>query len=121
MFPEVKEVDKKYLLSGFGREPEVVDIYKIPEFIIKDGIESLIFHNLYIASSFDRNFGCDLILSATMFKHMDYSILNRERDIPVLEIKYDRNEYYIQLITNQNHSKFVEKVFSFSSGKNTDM
>ena len=50
--------------SGFGRKPEMTEIYKIPEFIIKAGEEGLTFQNLYMASSFGRHFGCDLILSA---------------------------------------------------------
>lgn len=121
VFPEVQLVDKKYLLSGFGRRPEVVDVYKIPEFFIRNGNESLAFHNLYVSSSFGRNFGCDLILSATMFKHMDYSILNRKRSTSILEIKYDRNDYYTHIIANQNYSEFIEKIFSFTSGENTQM
>lgn len=75
VFPTVQLVDKKFLLSGFGRKPKMVEVYKIPEFMIKAGDDCLTFQNLYMASSFGRNFGCDLILSATMFSHMDYSIL----------------------------------------------
>lgn len=115
VFPKVRLADKKFLLSGFGRKPEVVDIYRIPEFVIKDKNASLTFQNLYIASSFGRNFGCDLILSATMFKLMDYTILNRKKEISVLEITYDRDVYYTQLIPNQRQTDFIEKIFSFSS------
>ncbi len=115
VFPKAQLSDKKFLLSGFGRRPEVVDIYKIPEFFVKNEDAGLTFCNLYIASSFGRNFGCDFILSATMFKHMDYSVLNRKRSIPVLEIEYDRDVYYTQLIPNQKHTGFIEKIFSFSS------
>ena len=115
VFPTVQLIDKKFLLSGFGRKPEMVGVYKIPEFMIKKEDENLTFQNLYIASSFGRNFGCDLILSATMFSHMDYSILNRKKETPVLEITYDRDVYYTQLIPNQRRTDFVEKIFSFSS------
>ncbi len=115
VFPEIVLSDKKFLLSGFGRKPEMVGIYKIPEFMIKAEDESLTFQNLYMASSFGRNFGCDLILSATMFSHMDYSILNRKKETSVLEITYDRDVYYTQLIPNQRRTDFVEKIFSFSS------
>lgn len=103
--------------SGFGRKPEMTEIYKIPEFIIKAGEEGLTFQNLYMASSFGRNFGCDLILSATMFRHMDYSILNRKKEMSILEITYDRDIYYTQLIQNQRRTDFIEKIFSFSSEK----
>ena len=33
-----------------------------------------------------------------MFSHMDYSILNRKKETSVLEITYDRDVYYTQLI-----------------------
>lgn len=115
VFPKVQLIDKKFLLSGFGRKPEMVGVYKIPEFMIKTEDESLTFQNLYMASSFGRNFGCDLILSATMFSHMDYCILNRKKETSVLEITYDRNVYYTQLIPNQRRTDFVEKILSFSS------
>lgn len=120
VFPETEKADKKFLLSGFGRKPEVVDIYKIPEFFIKNAEGILTFQNLYMASSFGRNFGCDLILSATMFKHMDYSILNRKRTASILEIRYDRDIYYTQLILNQEDAEFTEKIFSFSTVENYD-
>lgn len=115
VFPKVQLIDKKFLLSGFGRKPEMVRVYKIPEFMIKTEDKSLTFQNLYVASSFGRNFGCDLILSATMFSHMDYSILNRKKETSVLEITYDRDVYYTQLIPNQRRTDLVEKIFSFSS------
>lgn len=115
VFPKVQQIDKKFLLSGFGRKPEVVNIYKIPEFFIKSEDEVLVFQNLYAASSFGRNFGCDLILSATMFSHMDYAILNRKRNPSILEIKCDRDVYYTQLMPSRQHSEFTEKIFSFAS------
>ena len=120
VFPKAQLADKKFLLSGFGRKPEIAHIYKIPEFIIKGENESLTFQNLYMASSFGRNFGCDLILSATMFKQMDYAILNRKRDTSVLEITYDRDVYYTQLMPNQRQTDFIEKIFSFST-ENSDI
>ena len=35
VFPKVELMNKKFLLGGFGRKAEIVDVYKIPEFIIK--------------------------------------------------------------------------------------
>ena len=52
VFLKVQLIDKKFLLSGFGRKPKMVEIYKIPEFMMKTEDESLIFQNLYMASSF---------------------------------------------------------------------
>lgn len=115
VFPKVELMDKKFLLGGFGRKAEMVDIYKIPKFFIRNGEDVLTFQNLYIASSFDRNFGCDLILSATMFSRMDYSILNRLDSSSRLRIEYDRDVYYTQMILNQQRTEVVERIFSFAS------
>ena len=115
VFPKVELMNKKFLLGGFGRKAEIVDVYKIPEFIIKNEEDILTFQNLYIASSFDRNFGCDLILSATMFSHMDYSILNRMGNSSRLRIEYDRDVYYTQMILNQQRTGVVERIYSFAS------
>lgn len=35
----------------------------------------------------------------------------------ILEITYDRDIYYTQLIQNQRRTDFIEKIFSFSSEK----
>lgn len=120
VFPQAELVNKKFLLSGFGRNPEVVDIYRIPIFLVKNEEGFLTFQNLYMASSFGRNFGCDLILSATMFKHMDYAILNRDRNTPVLEIVYDRDVYYTQLISNEKYANIIDRICSFASDKIED-
>ena len=39
--PAAPHPGKKFLLSGFGRKPEVADIYKIPVFFINNGEEAL--------------------------------------------------------------------------------
>ena len=121
MFPEAELTNKKFLLSGFGRNPEVVEVYKIPNFFIRNERESLIFQNLYIASSFGRNFGCDLILSATMFKHMDYAILNRDRSPSILEITYDKDTYYTQIVTNEKYTNVVERLCSFAAEDSSNL
>ncbi len=50
-----------------------------------------------------------------MFRHMDYSILNRKKSISVLKIEYDRDVYYTQLVLNQQNPGFTERIFSFAS------
>lgn len=115
VFPEAELLDKKFLLSGFGRNPEVVEVYRIPSFFIGDEIGTLFFQNLYVASSFGRNFGCDLILSSTMFQHMDYAILNRDRSQSILKITYDKSVYYTQVVVHKKYTNVVEKLYSFAT------
>ena len=37
VFPKVELIDKKFLLGGFGRKAEMVDVYKISKFFIRNG------------------------------------------------------------------------------------
>lgn len=115
MFLDIEVTDKKFLLGGFGRKPELTDVYKIPKFILSDGNDDLIFNNLYIAASFDRGFRCDMILSASMFYQMDYAILNRNQEIPILRIVHDKSEYYLQPNVHEKHPKFIKKITCFSA------
>lgn len=55
VFPDAELLEKKFLLSGFGKVAEIVDVYKIPVFYITDGDSTLEFRNLHIATSFNRD------------------------------------------------------------------
>lgn len=95
LFPQAKLITGQYILSGFGKGAEIVNVYEIPEFYISNGSSKIVFKNLLLATSFDRDFGCDLILSYTMFNLIDYSVLNRNRDYPALRLEFDRENYYV--------------------------
>lgn len=113
-FPDAKLVDDiLFELGGFGKESEVVPVYKIPKFVIKSDYDNniIVFNNLLIACYIKKTIGTPLILSATMFKHTNYSILNVGEDAPMLTINYSKTEYEIGLrFKNKNR---LDKIYSF--------
>ena len=51
IFPDAKLYDKDFILSGFGKTPEIVSVYRIPLFSITDhNGNRLRFENMYVAS-----------------------------------------------------------------------
>ncbi len=114
VFPDAILLDEKFVLSGFGKTPEIVNVYKIPVFYLKDDNSSLEFRNLHIATSFGRSFGCDLILSYTMFTKMDCHILNRNLNNAVLQIDYDKDIYNIGIMLSSKMPNIVHKIYNFS-------
>lgn len=70
IFPYAEKMESKFLLSGFGKEPEIVDVYKISEFKFSDGNESILYKNLVLAVTNRPQINVDLILPASMFDHM---------------------------------------------------
>lgn len=84
-------------LGGFGKESELVPVYKIPKFIIKSDYDYniIIYNNLLVACYVKNSISTPLILSATMFKHTNYSILNIGKEVPMLTINYNKTEYEI--------------------------
>ena len=114
VFPDAELLEKKFLLSGFGKVAEIVDVYKIPVFYITDGDSTLEFRNLHIATLFNRDFGCDLVLSYTMFTHVDYTVRNRNANVSTLEITYDRDVYYISPVVHEVKAEYIKRVSSFA-------
>lgn len=114
VFPKAILLDEKFILSGFGKIPQIVNVYKIPIFYLTDNSSTLEFRNLHIATSFGRSFGCDLILSYTMFTKMDCHILNRNRDNAILQIDYDKDIYNIGIVVIDKNPKFINKIYNFS-------
>lgn len=115
IFPDAELLSQKFILSGFGKKPEVVNVYKIPIFCLRDANSCLEFRNLHIVTSFGRGFGCDLILSYTMFSKVDYAVLNRGMDNPVLSVEYDKDIYYISASVNKKRPDIVDNIYSFVS------
>lgn len=114
IFPDAELFDKGFLLSGFGKTAERVDVYKIPTFYLSDNNSRIEFRNLLVATSFDRDFGCDLDLSYTLFNCMDYTIFNRGRRVPTLNVIYDRDVYYISPVVHVSSNNVLARISSFS-------
>lgn len=108
--------DKKFLLSGFGKEAELVDVYRITDFELKgeDG-DIIVFKNLTIACTRRPNMVANLILPATAFTHMNYTIRNIETENPVVEIYHTKTEYSLSPVYNSVDNRIVDHVYSFAS------
>jgi len=110
---------KNFLLSGFGKGYEVVDVYIIKDLELKDmkdgGTDTVVFKNLTIACTSRPMMIADLILPATVFSHMNYKVCNIGVEYPVVEIEHEKEEYYVNPIYRLDNDDFVERVYSFSN------
>ena len=94
LFKATRIEGKKFILSGFGKEPEIVDVYNVSDVELKglDG-ERIVFKNLTVACTSRPSMVAYLILPATAFSHMNYTIRNVGVDTPVIEIEHGKEEY----------------------------
>lgn len=107
-FPYKELVREKFPLGGFGKGYDKVDVYRIPLFRLGVDLRNfVVFKDLHIAVSYNRNFGCNLILSSTMFSRFDYYVLNRGLSNSVLKLVYDDDVYVMKLDT---YGKYAEKI-----------
>ena len=113
----VKKIEgKKVLLSGFGKEAELVDVYIVTDVTLSDESgDKVIFRNMTVACTARPNMVANLILPATAFSHMNYTIMNKDIEAPTVIIDHDKEEYYVSPIYNQSDNRIVDKVYSFAS------
>ena len=120
-FAVEKVEGKKFFLSGFGTGHEIVDVYTIHDIILEspseEGIQGdrIVFKNMTVACTLRPSMVADLILPATAFSHMNYTIRNLDVESPCVEIEHKKEEYYVNPIYNNTDSRFVERVYSFVS------
>lgn len=115
-FPAAElQKDLYFDLGGFGRENEEVPVYKIKEFIIKSDYddEYIVFKNLIIACCVRNSISYPLILSATMFKHINYAVINFGKNAHLFKMSYTKREYEIRPIFKNGKSNILDKIYSF--------
>lgn len=122
-FPGAELVQGKvYELNGFGTGTEVLPMYKIPDFRIvsdfgdeRDGAvrDYIEFKELYIACCSRYAIGYPLILSATMFSHMNYTIYNVGKNERQMEITHGRKVYSTAIRVVATNSRQIHKMYSF--------
>lgn len=118
VFPKAELCGGQYELGGFGHGYENVDVYEVKNFEICDASDKILFQSMFFAMSFNRGFGCDLILSATVFSKTNYSILNNtDVGYPLLRIESPKDvlNARTQVIGNK-----VLKLYTFSDKKHTN-
>ena len=74
-FPDCTEDDSETLISGFGKGIEIAPVYRIPEFELSDGSDSIKFMNLLVAV-IQRDYSFDMILSFPMLSKANYGYVS---------------------------------------------
>lgn len=113
-FPDAELIDDiLFELGGFGKESELVPVYRIPKFTLRSDYDNntIVFNNLLVACYIKNSISTPLILSATMFKHTNYSIINIGEEFPMLTITYTKTEYEIG--KRFKNKKNLDKIYSF--------
>lgn len=123
-FPEAELVQGKiYELYGFGTGKEILPMYRVPNFKIESDYGSkgdtsagdyIEFKELYIACCSRPAIGYPLVLSATMFSHMNYTIYNVGKNERQMEIVHNKIMYStgIRLLSTSNRQ--IQKMYSFA-------
>lgn len=98
LFPDARLANNlTCMLGGFGNGTESCKIYILPKFILSDGKESIIYHNLPVVMQ-KKNFSFDMIISSTMLNKMNYKYVSHTRDKkeinPVFRIYNLKQDYY---------------------------
>ena len=112
---------KKFILSGFGTGYELVNVYVIHDVVLEmsgQGTQPgdrIVFKNLTVACTSRPSMIADLIMPATAFSHMNYTIRNIDVETPVVEIEHKKEEYYVSPVYNGTDDQFVERVYSFTN------
>lgn len=113
-FPNTIHTEYKVPIGGFGgngKSATLSDVYMIPEFKIH---ENLTFKNLHAALINDMDFGCDLILSDTIFKKMKVSVNRLNEREPTLEILSQKSEYWLKPLLKYGQDKVYGDMCNFT-------
>ena len=85
---------KKFCLSGFGTGYELSDVYIVHDIMLEQAEDRIVFKNIAVACTSRPMMVADLILPATAFSHMNYTIRNKDVESPVIEIEHDKDNYF---------------------------
>lgn len=117
-FKSEQMTGKKFLLSGFGKGYEIVDVYKVYDIelsgIGEDGEgDKITFKNMIVASTSRPSMVADLILPNTAFSHMNIILRNLNVEYPIVEIEHEKDEYFVNPIYRTDDNRLVDRVYSF--------
>ena len=122
-FPDAEQTEYKTTVSGFGgNSKNVREAWKIPHFELTDSIDQskgYRIKNLLVAVIDDMDLGFNLILSATLFKKVNYTIANRDTNAPHMLIECDDREYYCIADGVKEYSDvtYISRVTTFIQGE----
>lgn len=87
VYKDAERIPVKFLLSGFGKGIDVVDVYRIPIFELTDGTQSVFFKNLVVAITNRPEMDLDMVLPVSIFRHMKIEIdYMTSVSVPTLDI-----------------------------------
>ncbi|MCM1089085.1 MAG: hypothetical protein NC419_13095 [Muribaculaceae bacterium] len=90
---DVKKLNKRTWLSGFGGKGEYHDVYSIPSISLKGTEGTLTIHNFIVILAPNQNVKCDLIFGSLVFHNkIDYAINTRNNNRHI-KLKYDKDVY----------------------------
>ena len=118
-FPDAELTEYKTTVSGFGGSSKNIrEVWKIPHFELTDSIDQnkrYIIKNLLVAVIDDMDLGFNLILSATLFKKVNYTIANKDNNSPHMLIECDDREYYCIAdgVKESNDVTYISRVTTF--------
>ena len=122
IFSDAEKLESKFVLSGFGKEPEIVDVYRIPDFRLSDGKEAVTYKNLVLAVTDRPQMNVDLILPSSLFDHMKIPYPHRKQggktyhtDAITLEKAF---EWFEQDVID--HEKYAKRYFTPTKGEYKD-
>ena len=121
-FHAEKLKDRQFLLSGFGKKEEIVDAYRISDFVLEGSLgdrnreDRIIFKSMIVACTERPFLIANMILPATAFSHMNYMVKNIGVEDPVVEIYHEKTEYSVSPIYSSVDNKIIERAYSFANG-----
>ncbi len=105
-FPNViLRQDLKGILSGFGSQFEVVDVFYIPKIEICNCEISIIFNDFYLPVINKPHFGADLIVPSSMFKNSNIILSqlklsdNKKKLIIQYQTEYYKAQYTVRYLS----------------------
>lgn len=122
-FPDAEITEYKTTVSGFGGvSKNIREVWKIPYFELVDKTDKdkkYVIRNLLVAVVDDINIGFNLILSATLFKKVNYSFINSGDNAPYLSIECDSRDYYCIADDSKEHNQvtYISRVTTFVQGE----
>lgn len=90
---DVKKLNKRTWLSGFGGKGEYKDVYSIPSISLRGIGGELTIRNFIVILAPNESIKCDIIFGSLVFNNrIDYAINTRNGNRHI-ELKYDKDVY----------------------------